>query len=439
MGLTTKLHQLTTELQKMKKSTLAKNAGWMFLGQGLGLIFQTTYFIVLARLLGSREYGIYAGTFALVSMASQYSTIGSGTIFLRYVSPDKSKFPIYWGNILIITCTVSILVAAVLHLTARFILNPLSAALIFPAAVSVCFCTQITVAAGQVFQAFEQLRVTAMMNLLTNIMRAVTAVAMLVVLHRATAWDWVVVSLFVSMASAVIAVVTVTIRLGKPKFDFSLLKRHWAEGLQYSFSQSTSSAYNDVDKTLLSHYGMNVANGIYSMAYRVVEIASIPVFSVRDAATPKFFVQGAKGIEHSAVLGRQLLKRAMPLGLFSAICIFVCAPIIPHIIGKDYAESVYALRWLSLIPFFRSIHQITGTALMGAGLQRYRTWSQIVAAALNFGLNLWLIPIYSWEGAAWASLVTDAALGGMNSFMLRYAVRAAERRLAAGPVVSVVK
>ena len=161
---------LKAEIAKLKQSRLARNAGWMFLGQGLGLIFQTTYFIVLARLLGSREYGIYAGTFALVSMASQYSTIGSGTVFLRYVSPDKSKFPVYWGNILLITCTVSFLVSAVLYFTARFILNPLSAALIFPAAVSVCFCTQIAVAAGQVFQAFEQLRVTAMMNLLTNIM-----------------------------------------------------------------------------------------------------------------------------------------------------------------------------------------------------------------------------------------------------------------------------
>jgi len=426
---------LKAEFAKLKQSRLARNAGWMFLGQGLGLIFQTTYFIVLARLLGSREYGIYAGTFALVSMASQYSTIGSGTVFLRYVSPDKSKFPVYWGNILLITCTVSILVSAVLFVTARFILNPLSAALIFPAAVSVCFCTQIAVAAGQVFQAFEQLRVTAMMNLLTNIMRAITAVAMLILLHHATAWNWVVVSLFVSLAGAIIAVVTVTVRLGLPKFDFSLLRRHWAEGLQYSFSQSTSSAYNDVDKTMLSHYGMNEQNGIYSMAYRVVEIASIPVFSVRDAATPKFFQQGAKGVAHSAALANSLLKRAMLLGIFSAACIFLFAPIIPHIIGKDYAESVYALRWLSLIPFFRSIHQMTGTALMGAGLQKYRTSTQIVAAAVNFLLNLWLIPRYGWQGAAWSSLLTDAGLGAMNWFMLKYACRVAERKALTNSVV----
>jgi O-antigen/teichoic acid export membrane protein len=419
---------LTAEL------TLARNAGWMFLGQGLGLIFQTTYFIVLARLLGSREYGIYAGTFALVSMASQYSTIGSGTVFMRYVSPDRSKFPTYWGNILIITCGFSIVVAAVLHVTARFILNPQSAAIIFPVAVSVCFCTQIAVAAGQVFQAFEQLRVTAMMNLLTNIMRAIAAVTMLAVLHRATAWQWVVVSVFVSMA---VAVVTVTVRLGRPKFDLSLLSRHASEGFQYSFSQSTSSAYNDVDKTMLSHYGMNVENGIYSMAYRVVEIASIPVFSVRDAAMPRFFVQGAKGVTHSAALAKSLIKRAMLLGTFAAVCIFVFAPVIPHLIGKDFTESVYALRWLSLIPFFRSIHQMTGSALTGAGVQKYRTASQLVAAAFNFCLNLWLIPRYGWHGAAWSSLITDASLGAMNTLLLAHACRVEMAKTATEVVLAV--
>jgi O-antigen/teichoic acid export membrane protein len=426
---------LKDELKKLKTSTLARNTGWMFLGQGLGLIFQTTYFFVLTRLLGSKEYGVYAGTFALVSLASQYSTIGSGTVFMRYVVPDKSKFPTYWGNILIITCGFSIVVSAILHVTAKFILNPDSAAVIFPVAVSVCFCTQIAAESGRVFQAFEQLRVTAMMNLLTNIMRCIAAVAMLIVLHRASAWQWVVVSLVVSLAGAAIAVVTVTVRLGTPRFDLSLLTKHAAEGFQYSFSQSTSSAYNDVDKIMLSHYGMNVANGIYSMAYRVVEIATIPVFSLRDAAMPRFFKEGAKGVTYSAALSKSLIKRAMMLGLFAGVCIFVFAPVIRHLSGKDFSESVYALRWLCLIPFFRSIHQMTGSALTGAGVQKYRTFSQLVAAAFNFGLNLWLIPRYGWHGAAWASLVTDASLGGMNTLLLGHACRVEVRKAAARAIL----
>jgi O-antigen/teichoic acid export membrane protein len=59
-----------------------------------------------------------------------------------------------------------------------------------------------------------------------------------------------------------------------------------------------------------------------------------------------------------------------------------------------------------------------GDALAGAGFQRYRLASQFVAAIGNFGLNLYLIPRYSWQGAAWASLLTDGSLALMNWFLL---------------------
>jgi O-antigen/teichoic acid export membrane protein len=416
------------KIEEFKQSSLARNAGWMFLGQGLGFISQALYFILLARLLGTAQYGVFAGTFAFVSLVAQYSLMGADTVLLRYVSPDKSKFPVYWGNALIFVCSLSLLLAFILHLLGRHILNADSASIVFPAAISICFCTQIAFAAGRVFQAFEQLRVTAMMNLLTNLLRLITAAIMVVTLHHANARQWVIASLFVSLAGAVIAVTTVTVRLGLPKFQLSLIRKHATEGLQYSFSQSTSSAYNDLDKTMLSHYGMNVANGVYAMAYRVVEIATIPVFSIRDAAIPRFFVQGAKGIEHSYALGKSLLKKAIWLGLASAVGMFLVAPLIPYVVGKGFTESVSALRWLCLIPFFRSIHQMTGAALTGAGLQRYRTTTQLIAAACNFGLNLWLIPRHGWLGAAWASLITDGGLGIMNFTVASALSRAAARQ-----------
>ena len=93
---------------------------------------------------------------------------------------------------------------------------------------------------------------------------------------------------------------------------------------------------------------------------------------------------------------------------------FICAPIIPHLVGKSYAESVSALRWLCLIPFFRAFHLSAGDAIAGAGHQKFRLVSQSIAAIGNLLLNLYLVPRYSWHGAAWASLATDGALGGMN-------------------------
>jgi O-antigen/teichoic acid export membrane protein len=86
----------------------------------------------------------------------------------------------------------------------------------------------------------------------------------------------------------------------------------------------------------------------------------------------------------------------------------------PLVIGKSYAASVPAIRMLALIPLLRCFHYAAGNAISGCASQWYRTGAQLFAALLNLGLNLMLIPHWSWKGAAIASLITDGSLGVMN-------------------------
>jgi len=80
------------EWARIRSNSLARNASWMFFGRGLSIGFQALYFILLARLLGSTEYGIYAGVVAMVGIVSIYAPLGSGLTLLRHISPDHSKF-----------------------------------------------------------------------------------------------------------------------------------------------------------------------------------------------------------------------------------------------------------------------------------------------------------------------------------------------------------
>jgi O-antigen/teichoic acid export membrane protein len=417
------MNVLVSEWQRIRKSALARNTGWMAVGQGLSLLLQASYFVLLARLLGAVEYGIFVGAFAFTNLVAQYSSLGTGTIFLRYVSRDTGDFSAHWGNILAVTVSLGGGFSLALHLLGPHVLNPQSAALVGLAGIANCVCAQLMIEAGRVFQAFEKVRITATLNLLMNFIRMLTAGGMLLVLHRTTAWNWAVASTAVSLLVATIAVVTVTTHYGRPRFAPSLLYHHGLEGFGYSFAASTSLIYNDLDKTMLSHYGMNVANGIYGMAYRILDVATIPTSALVYAAVPRLFQRGRSGLESVAELSGRLLKRALPVSLLIAIGLFVGAPIIPRILGNSFVESVAALRWLCLIPVFRSLHQLTGSALLGAGLQTHRTATQVVAAGLNFGLNLWLIPRYGWHGAAWASLATDGSLSVMNWGVLRLMLR----------------
>ena len=399
-------------------SSLAHNAGWMFLGQGLSVICQGAYFILLGRLLGSTEYGIYVGAVAMVSILSQYSPLGSHSVFLRYVSPDPKYFAFYWGNILVTTVTLGSLFVALLTWAGPHLAHSYSWAMLLCIALGECLCAQLTAAAGRVFQAFEKMRITAGLSLLVNLLRTLLAGLMLWRLHHGTAWQWAIAALIVSSIAAGTALALVTRLYGKPAFSMLLLRRRLGEGFVFALSYSTTGVCSDIDKAMLGHYGMNAANGIYTMAYRVIDVCTMPILSIQGAAFPRLFRKGVDGVRSTAQYSVRIVKRTAPLALLSAAAMLLAAPIIPHLLGKGFNESVLAIRWLCLLPFFRSFQLSAGDAVTAAGHQKLRLGSQAAAAAFNFGINLYLIPHYSWRGAAWSSLATDGILAVFNWIVL---------------------
>ncbi len=414
---------LRNQIRSLRTSRLARNAGWMLAGQGLNLLLQAGYFILLARLLGAREYGIFAGALAFAAIANPYSTLGSGLLFIRHVSSNAGNLAAYWGNILLATLGAGSLLTALLYVMAPHLLSPTSASLILPVALAECICRQLVFCICQMFQTFEQLHKAAAIMLLMSTVRMLTAALLFFSLHHVTASQWAVAQLIASVLAAIAASAIVLARFGRPRFAPRLFLNRFGEGFGFSLACSTQSSYNDIDKTMLSHYGMNVANGIYTMAYRVIDVATIPIAALDAAALPRFFRQSRESPASVVHLSVRLAKRAALLGIIASAGLFLAAPLIPLVVGEGFRESVLALRWLCLIPAFRGIHQLTGSAMTGLGFQRYRTMAQFSAAALNLGLNLWLIPRYGWLGAAWASVATDGALGFINSVLLKWVSR----------------
>jgi O-antigen/teichoic acid export membrane protein len=383
------------------RPTLLKNTLWMLGGQGLSLFTQAAYFVIIARLLGTTQYGVIVGATALVSILSQYGALGSGLLFLRYVSPDHTSFARYWGNILISSFTLGGALVLLLHLTSRVFLPSIDSRIILLFAISDCVFGQISIACSQVFQAFEKMHITATLSSAISLTRMLVALVLLLSVHHANAMAWAVASLAISILTASASVTLVTVNFGRPKLQPFLFTKHASEGFIFAVSGSTTSIYNDIDKAMLAHYGMNTVNGIYTMAYRVVDIATIPIRSVHSAAFPNFFRHGAtaEGLSATRRFAAKLLGRTSLLGIAAATSLYVAAPI------------------------FRSFHLSAGDALAGAGKQAWRLAFQMLAALGNFGANLYLIPHFGWKGAASSSIATDGLLGVLLWGLLVYQTR----------------
>ena len=125
-----------------------------------------------------------------------------------------------------------------------------------------------------------------------------------------------------------------------------------------------------------------------------------------------------------------LIAKSSVYGALTFVGLWLCAPVLPHILGNKYDAVVPALRWLALIPFLRCFHVFLGDALSGGGLQRVRTAIQVLVALMNVGLNIIILPRYSWRGAAWSSLLCD----GLLVVMFWCAALYSRRRQELGPV-----
>src|SRR5579862_3818289 len=223
----------------------------MLVGQGLSFLLQAGYFVLLARLLGVREYGIFAGAFACVSIALPYSTLGSGLVFVRHVGSQPSIFSVYWGHIILSAVTAGTVLTAALCLVAPHVLNQASASIVFLVGIGNCVFAQFVASTGFVFQTFERLQMTAALNILTNCLRFLAVGIMTMLMPHASARQWALASMYISILAAIASFVIVARSFGHPEFAPRMLLSHASEGFGFSLGWSAQSAYNDIDKTLL--------------------------------------------------------------------------------------------------------------------------------------------------------------------------------------------
>jgi O-antigen/teichoic acid export membrane protein len=211
-------------------------------------------------------------------------------------------------------------------------------------------------------------------------------------------------------AVVLISLVLVTVKLGWPDFNLHRSGRELREGFYFSVSVSAQTVYNDIDKMMLARLGTLDATGIYGAAYRLVDVSFVPISSLIAAAYPSFFRKGVDGLSATLHYAKRLLGRGMAYAALATIAILLSAGLVPYVLGAEYSRTVEALRWLAFLPVLRASYYFFSDALTGAGYQGIRTGIQAAVAVFNVLINLWLIPQYSWRGAAWSSLASDGLL-----------------------------
>lgn len=404
-------NKITHHWTRLKASTLLRNTLWMFFGQGFGQVLRAVYFLIIPRALGVEQYGAFVGVTSLVAILAPFATGGRGGLLVKNVSRDRRGFGEHWGNSLFVSLLAGSALAIITIFCAKFIFSGhVPWMLIWLVAISDLFFANILDLGTQAFQAFDLLGLTARLSLVGNFTRIIGAVILIAFFHHANAVSWAWCYLAASIAMALITISWVNRKLGKPVLALWRIRPELLEGCYFSVSMSSQTIYNDIDKTMLVRLSTLASTGIYAAAYRLIDVAFMPIRSLLWAAYPSFFRHGANGVGRCTQYAKRLLPRASAYSVLVGLAIYFGAPIVPHLLGPQYARTVIALRWLSPLPLLKTLHYFVANALTGAGLQGVRTAVQVFVGVFNIALNLWLIPAYSWRGAAWSSLASDGLL-----------------------------
>jgi O-antigen/teichoic acid export membrane protein len=407
------------------KKDLVRNTLWMLAAQGVGLGMQIAYFVVLARALGVEEYGVFVAITAFAAVVMPFVGLGLGDLLIKEVS-RRGAFREYWGNALGVMGGVSALlmgwmVFGAMHWLPRSI-HPLTILLIL---LSDMLFLNLWDLCGKAFLAIDRVSLAARVKVLLNFTKLSMAVLFFLFFREAGIEGWAGLYLLSTMMAAIGGIVWVTRLQGAPRL--ALGRVDFLQGFYFSVGESASSINAGIDQTMLASLSTLEATGAYAAAYRCIAVGYLGLHAIGGATYARFFQQGEEGIRGSLRFARRLLPVVCLYGMGTCLGFLLFAPYVPRILGAEYLGAVEAIRWLAIVPLLLSLQFLVSDALTGAGFQGMRSGIQVCSAVCNVGLNFGLIPLYSWKGAAIATLVAEGLkLIGLCGVAMGLALRGEE-------------
>ena len=409
------------------KSKLLKSSITIFQSFALRLVVQGVYFVILARSFAPEKYGAYVGIVAIVSIFIPFASWGSGEVLIQNVSRDRSLFSEYWGATILKTMFFGSILTTLILIVYSFISVPnISIYSVFFVAIANLIFLRLNDAARDAFIAVGLMNYTAKTIILVSLNRFFASLVFIIAFKTPDILTWCILYCIATLVSAVISSWLVVKNVGKPRLDPNKIKQELKLGLSFAISVSAQNIYNDLDKSMLLKLSTERNTGIYGAAYHILNVAFTPIQSLALATFRKFFQQGASGIKGSFALCKKILPYCLAYSLLAVVGLVVLAPLLTLILGSEYQDSARALIWLSPTIFLRTMHFFAADTLTGANYQSSRTTAQVLVAILNGVLNFWLIPLYGWHGAIWATIASEFMLMVLLwGFVYKYSRQAA--------------
>ncbi|ACJ17342.1 hypothetical lipopolysaccharide O-side chain biosynthesis protein [Thermococcus onnurineus NA1] len=387
---------------------IAKNMAVLFLARIVSMLFGFFYVVYTARYLGPANYGILSFALALNGIFGVITNFGLDPLTVREVARDKSLAGKYLANGIVLKLLFGTLTFLIVFVVVNLLGYPEITRKV------VYIITLSTIIAGlnnlfnDIYQAFERMEFMSIGQILQSVLSlvfAITAIKLgLNVVYFAMIY------LSVNLIILGYHVVVTTWKFLKPKIevDFSFWKSVVREAWPFALTAISISLYLWIDSVMLSYMEGDRAVGLYNAAYRLALIFLFVPTIFNTAIFPLMSRLYIGSKENLTKILEKHFKYMVIVGILIGTWI-ICLPgeFIVIVFGKDYLGATNVLRIFGLTLIFIFFRTAFERVLEASNRQAIVTRTFVEGAVLNIFLNLILIPIYSLNGAAIATLITD--------------------------------
>lgn len=403
------LAEIKIKVTNLFQSSLARDTLWMLFSKLFNIVMQTAYFIIIARLLGKENYGSFVAITAVANLVFPFVPLGSEHLLVKNVSTNRATFSTNWGNSLVLSIVNGTFLTLLLFLLSSVLFPgniPWVAILLILVADLICLA--LLDLGSKSLLASNMVNKTAQLEVLGTCSKLLAALSLVVFFPNPSVNTWSYLYCTSSVVMTVITILLITKMLGLPRPILSELRSNLVQGFYFSISTSANNINANLDKSMLSKISGVGATGIYASAYRFIDVANSPLLALFGATYTRFFQHGASGVRGSFNFGKRLLPILTFYAIATVIGFWLIAPFIPVILGEDYRDAIGALLWLSPLPAIAAFQYLAADTLTGSGHQKSRSVVQVGSALVNVVLNIILIPLFSWKGAAIATIISDS-------------------------------
>lgn len=391
--------------------TIFKNMSWLLISQIIASVCGFIWTILMARYLGVSDYGIFGFATSLTGILAITMDLGTSSHIVRHIATDYDSAPKYLGNAIplkVILVLGTLILTLVILLLMKCNEVVITVTLLFT--IEMIFKSYINLFNGS-FQAFEKGKYQGIGNTILN---ALTLTFILLAIFTDLGIVGIAISyILANLVALIYEYYVLNKHITKPKFelDRKFCKKIVRYSIPFAITGLLYTIYYSIDIIMLTNMISDYATGIYNASYKLISVLTL-FYSVYTAVIFPVMSKFFKNDESMLLISfeksiKYLMLAIIPIAFATVL---YSSDIIHLIYGHEYDAASSALSILIWTVCLLFISGAANTLLNASHKEMTVTKIYAIAAVFNIVLNFFMIPYFSYNGAAITTVLSDVLI-----------------------------